>query len=214
MMSPVALRQDSLVPSAPEALDPAETEAQERQREREWVEAAMAGDARAFRAIVERHHRGLFQLALRMVGRRTDAEDVVQDSFARAYRCLDRYDPEYRLSTWLYRIALNICRDHLKSPRRRERPDGLAAASYRNRTEEADRADVHLARARQVQRLRRALEQLSPSYREAVVLKDLEELTYHEMRRVTGTPITALKIRVVRARNKLRTLLEEEEGAA
>lgn len=201
----VALHHDSL--AAPAAGVDAEDE---RVLEQGWIQRAVQGDARAFRSIVERHHHGLFRLALRMLGDRAEAEDAVQEAFARAYKRLEYFDPSYRLSTWLYRIALNICRDHLKSPRRKERPRGLAAMPLSERTDDAQRADHRLERARMAQRLAGCLEQLSSSYREAVVLKDLEELSYQEMKEVTGAPVTALKIRVVRARAKLRALLEEE----
>jgi RNA polymerase sigma-70 factor, ECF subfamily len=209
-MAAVTLREDSLVPSAPRGVSEAAPD--ERALEQRWVEQAMEGDARAFREIVERHHRGMFRLALRMLRDREEAEDVVQESFARAYRCLDGFDPAFRLSTWLYRIALNVCRDHLKSPRRRERPDGLATASWRVQTEDSARADVQIERVRKIRKLHEGLKRLSPSYREALVLKDLEELSYEEMRTVTGSPVTALKIRVVRARAKLRTILEEGDA--
>ncbi|MFW5926159.1 MAG: RNA polymerase sigma factor [Myxococcota bacterium] len=201
----VALHHDSL--AAPAAGVDAEDE---RVLEQGWIQRAVEGDARAFRAIVERHHHGLFRLALRMLGDRAEAEDAVQEAFARAYKRLEHFDPSYRLSTWLYRIALNICRDHLKSPRRKERPRGLEAMPLSERTDDTQRADQRLERARMAHRLAGCLEQLSSSYREAVVLKDLEELSYQEMKEITGAPVTALKIRVVRARAKLRALLEEE----
>jgi RNA polymerase sigma-70 factor, ECF subfamily len=210
MMTAVALQHDSLAPPAPAHVSGAELAEEERQLERQWVERALEGDARAFRSIVERHHHGMFRLAIRMLGDRTEAEDVVQEAFARAYRCLDHFDPSYRLSTWLYRIALNVCRDHLKSARRRERPDSFVAASTRARADETDRADLQLERAEMAERLRCALDRLSPAYREALVLKDLEDLSYQELRTITRTPITALKIRVLRARAKVRKLLEEE----
>jgi RNA polymerase sigma-70 factor (ECF subfamily) len=174
--------------------------------ERRQVELAVRGDPIAFRAIVERHHRGLFGLALRMVGDRTEAEDLVQEAFAKAYCNLADFDPGYRLSTWLYRITLNVCRDFLKSPRRRERP-----AHSAEMPESAGLVDATVSAPEQrdeVRRVQRALAQLRPKYREILVLKDLEELSYEEIRAITGAPITALKIRAVRARQRLRELLE------
>lgn len=206
----VALRDPSTAASAaalPRASDLDSDE--ERALEQEWVRRALDGDARAFRNIVERHHTGMFRLAMRMLGDRAEAEDAVQEAFARAYKGLERFDDGYRLSTWLYRIALNICRDHLKSPRRKERPRGLDALPGTVPSDDHLRADHRLDRARMARRLRACMETLSDSYREAIVLKDLEELSYQEMREVTGTPVTALKIRVLRARAKLRKLLEE-----
>lgn len=184
-----------------------------RQDERRWVEAAQQGDARAFRRIVEAHHRSLYLLAHRLVGDASEAQDLVQESLAKAYVNLDRFDASYRLSTWLHRITLNTCRDHLKSARRRERASG--ADPVPERPDEAILPDEQLARARLAVRVRKALDRLKPAYREALVLKDLQGLSYPEIKEITGTPITALKIRVVRARARLRHLLEEEpiEGA-
>lgn len=175
----------------------------EREREREQITRALDGNVEAFRAIIERHHHGLFRLAVRMLGDETEAEDAVQETFARAYRRLDRFDFSHRLSTWLYRIALNICRDHLKSPRRREHPGGMYGSFDFAPFDERQGVDVRLDQKRLVARVR-------PSYREALVLKDIQELSYGEMREITGAPVTALKIRVLRARAKLRSLLEQE----
>ena len=190
---------------APGATDPsiaAETVARERRR----VELALRGDAMAFRAIVERHHRGMYALAVRMLHHPADAEDVVQEAFARAFCRLQQYDPAYRLSTWLYRIVLNLCRDQRKSARRREQAaeiDGYAAGS--------DAQPDALTQAAERGRLvREALDRLRPSYREILILKDLQELSYIEIRDITGAPITSLKIRAIRARKKLRKELGED----
>lgn len=181
----------------------------ERALERRQVELACAGDHGAFRAIVERHHRGLFALCVRTVGDRAEAEDLVQESFARAYARLDTFDSNYRLSTWLYRVALNACRDHLKSPRRRERPSSGDIGLSSQRVDPGPGAHAQLVLVERAQRLRRALVELRPAYREIIVLKDLQEHTYKEISEMTGAPITALKIRAVRARTRLRALLEE-----
>lgn len=173
-----------------------------------WVAAAAQGDATAFRRIVEHHHRALYSMAARLVGDAAEAQDLVQESFAKAYVHLDRFDASFRLSTWLHRITLNTCRDHLKSARRRERCAGADPAA--DQADDALRPDEELARARQAERVRIALDRLKPAYREVLVLKDLQGLSYEEIRAITGTPITALKIRVVRARAKLRGFLEDD----
>jgi RNA polymerase sigma-70 factor (ECF subfamily) len=177
-----------------------------RDEEQAWVESACEGDATAFRRIVEAHHRALFLMAARLVGDPIEARDLVQDSFAKAYTNLDRFDPSFRLSTWLHRITLNTCRDYLKSARRRERAVG--AEVMEERPDDAPLPDEVLAQRRLAVRVRGALDDLKPSYREVLVLKDMQGLSYAEIRAITGTPITALKIRVVRARAKLRDVLE------
>lgn len=173
-------------------------------RERRQIELALRGDAMAFRTIVERHHRGMHALALRMTGDRAAAEDLVQEAFARAYCRLNQFDPSYRLSTWLYRIVLNLCHDHHKSARRRERATDLD----QHADDAARQPDALLFAHRRIQRVHDALARLRPAHREVLVLKDLQGLSYLEIRDLTGTPVTALKIRVIRARKNLRALLE------
>jgi RNA polymerase sigma-70 factor (ECF subfamily) len=179
-----------------------------REDELAWVEAAARGDATAFRRIVEHHHRSLYLMAARLIGDPVEAQDLVQESLAKAYVNLDRFDPSFRLSTWLHRITLNTCRDHLKSARRRERPDGVQPAG--DRQDESLRPDEVLVQRIQAERVQAALARLKTSYREVLILKDMQGLSYVEIKQITGSPITALKIRVVRARSKLRGFLEDD----
>jgi len=179
-----------------------------REDELRWVEAAAAGDATAFRRIVEQHHRPLYLMAVRLVGDAVEAQDLVQESLAKAYVNLERFDPSFRLSTWLHRITLNTCRDHLKSARRRERVAGADVAV--DRADEGLAPDEALFQRAQAERVQGALARLKESYREVLVLKDMQGMSYQEIKEITGSPITALKIRVVRARGKLRKLLEDE----
>ena len=177
-----------------------------RQAEHGLVSRAARGEAGAARELVQQHYGAMYARALRSIGDPSEAEDLVQDSFVRAFGRLDRYDPKYRLSTWLLRIVINSCRDQLKSPRRRERPcseqlDSVIAAS----DAESDPMIVD----QRVRRLRSALAELRPKYLEIVVLKDMMGLSYEEIHGATGAPITGLKIRAIRARARLRTLLEK-----
>lgn len=178
-----------------------------RELELAWVSAAREGDATAFRRIVEHHHRALFLMAARLVGDPIEAQDLVQESLAKAYVHLDRFDPSFRLSTWLHRITLNTCRDHLKSARRRERVSGIVPIA--EPIDEALPMDEELARRDRAAEVQAALARLKESYREVLILKDLQGLSYDEIKQITGTPITALKIRVIRARGKLRRALED-----
>ena len=179
-----------------------------REEEEDWIRRSVDGDARAFRRIVEAHHRSLFHLAVRLVGDRAEAQDLVQESFAKAYVNLDRFDARFRLSTWLHRITLNTCRDHLKSARRRERASGADPAP--GREDELPGPEEQLQLKRLAQRVRAAMEQLKPTYREVLVLKDMQGLSYQEIHAITEDPITALKIRTLRARAKLRAALGDE----
>jgi len=183
--------------------------AAQRDQELAWIERAMAADEAAFRCLVGRHQRGVHGLVGRMVNHHADADDLVQETFARAYCALGQFDPRYRFSTWLYRIALNLCRDHRKSAKRRERPSGLDAElivgldAARQKSHELKPDDDA-----RLMRLRACMERLSPKDREVIVLKDLQDLSFEELREITGTPVTALKIRALRARARLAALME------
>ena len=180
--------------------------------EESLIERCLHGDVEAFRPLVQRCQRLAFSVALRMLGSRADAEDIAQQAFVDAFNALDRFDGEGRhhaFSTWLLRIAVNRSKDVLKSKRRTEEPlerevgGGEAAFAYDPPTPEAN-ASSGESRAR----LENALLKLPTKYREVLVLKDVEELPYEEIREILRLPITTLKIRVVRARAMMREALE------
>jgi RNA polymerase sigma-70 factor (ECF subfamily) len=170
------------------------------------------GEAECFRPLVQRHQRVAFSVAFRMLGGRADAEDVVQQAFVDAYAALDRFAGEGRenaFRTWLLRIVVNRCKDVLKSKKRTEEPLGadVAADDAAFAHAPAD-PEARVGAAEQRGLLERALARVAPKYRECLVLKDVEDLSYEEMRAILRLPITTLKIRVVRARAMLRAELE------
>ena len=182
--------------------------------EESLIERCLHGDVEAFRPLVQRYQRLAFSVALRMLGSRADAEDIAQQAFVDAFNALDRFHGEGRhhaFSTWLLRIAVNRSKDVLKSKRRTEEPlerevgAGEAAFAYDPPTPEANAFnDENRAQ------LEAALLSLPTKYREVLVLKDAEELSYEEIRGILQLPITTLKIRVVRARAMLREIIESQ----
>jgi RNA polymerase sigma-70 factor (ECF subfamily) len=175
--------------------------------ERRAIEAVLAGERGAFALLVERHHRGLRAMLHRFVHHATDAEDLAQQAFLSAFDALGRFDLEQRFSTWLYRIAINLAKDHLKSKKRGETSlgdDDVREAAFAGALPATDAATV--ARQRR-QLVEQALATLSVDDREILLLKDVEELPFAEIKRITGRPVTALKIRAVRARARMREAL-------
>jgi len=175
--------------------------------ERQAVEAARAGDCGAFAVLVETHQRRVRAMMLRLVNNAADADDLAQSAFVAAFVALDAFDVEQRFSTWVYRIAINLAKDHLKSKKRTESTlegDEFAEAAFAGQVAAAD--ETTLARQRQAL-MERAMATLSVEDREILVLKDLEELPFEEIKAITGRPVTALKIRAVRARARLREAL-------
>jgi RNA polymerase sigma-70 factor (ECF subfamily) len=175
------------------------------------VARCLAGDSAAYRPLVQKHQRVVFSVATRMLGSRADAEDVAQQAFVDAYAALDRFRAEGRknaFANWVIRIAINRCKDILKSKRRTEEPLGdeaghqRAAFAHQPRDPEAALLEASARRA-----LEAALLAVPAKYREVLVLKDIEELPYEEIRAILDLPLTTLKIRVVRAREMLRAAL-------
>jgi RNA polymerase sigma-70 factor (ECF subfamily) len=171
------------------------------------VRAVLEGNASAFTALVDRHARLCLRFATRMLGNREDAEDVTQEAFLRAYSALSRYDETIAFRTWLMTILVNRCRTALETRRRRDArviADDLAVATAAAPAGE----DTALRDA-----IARALDRLDAPYREAFLLKHVEQLSYEEMSKVTGAGMSALKMRVQRACERLQLLLKEDRDA-
>ena len=170
------------------------------------VQRVLGGDAGAYAGLVARYRERLARYARHMLGNREDAEEAVQDAFVRAYSSLHRCTDPPGFGPWLFATLVNRCRTAGGRRARRERvlvsdPDALATASVEDTAERGAWADA----------LRWALEQLDPVYLEAFLLKYVEQLSYEEMAHATGSGVSALKMRVKRACDRLRALLEEVE---
>ncbi len=179
--------------------------------EEQIVARCLAGDAESFRPLVHRYQRLAFSVALRMLGSRADAEDVTQQGFTDAYRALDRFRGDGRknaFSTWLVRIVVNRSKDILKSKKRTESPlDGDVAGSDAIFAHQPRSPEETLVLAQRRRSLEVALQKIPLKYREVLVLKDVEDLAYEDIRAILRLPITTLKIRVVRARAMMREYL-------
>jgi RNA polymerase sigma-70 factor (ECF subfamily) len=171
------------------------------------VTKARLGDADAFRALVERHSRPLFRLAFRMTGNQHDAEDVVQESFLRAWRQLGKFDERASFGTWLYRIATNCSLDVMRSRKRRS-----ADAQVEDPVlslPSGDPTPDRVAMSGEVrERVAEAMNELSASERTAFVLRHFEGMRMEDISRVLGCQPGAAKHSVFRAVQKLRRALD------
>jgi RNA polymerase sigma-70 factor (ECF subfamily) len=176
------------------------------------IERCLRGDPESFRPLVQRYQRVAFSVALRMLGVRADAEDIAQQAFVDAYAALERFRGEGRasaFSTWLLRIVINRSKDVLKSKKRTEAPlDTDVAGDRAMFAHQSPDPEALFGQAEQRRVLEMALATVPPKYREVLILKDIEDLSYEEIRAILRLPITTLKIRVVRARAMMRTTLE------
>lgn len=181
--------------------------------DRDLVARCRRGDRTAQEELYRRYSGRLYNVAYRFAGNASDADDLLQDLFLQAYRRLDSFRGEASLGTWLYRLAVNCCLDHVRSKQGRqqqataflddlEMPEPAAPASWRPDTA-LERLD-----------LERAVAKLPPSYRAAFVLHDVEGLDHREVGSALGIAEGTSKSLVHKARLRLRTILRGGTGSA
>lgn len=182
------------------------------------VAQTLAGDQEAFRPLVERHSQRLFRLAYRMAGNENDAEELVQETFLRAYRNLTRFEARSNFGTWLYRICANCSLDHVgkRRPQRElqelDNPDGgFSANDLRHPSPSAERL---LLSAEMRREMEAAIEHLTPMERAAFTLRHHEGLSIEEISDMLGLGISATKNAVFRGVQKLRRALAPLAGQA
>jgi RNA polymerase sigma-70 factor (ECF subfamily) len=177
----------------------------------ELVAAAKAGDSRAFEELVRATYTDVYTLAYRLTGNEEDARDVVQEAYLRAYKGLKRFRGDARFSTWMYRITAN-CANTAMGKRARHRHEELDEDSPLSDTRpEHDpevAADAELLRAR----LNEALDELPPRLRAVVVLRDVYDLPHQAIADELGISEAAAKVRLHRARRRLRERLFPKLG--
>lgn len=173
---------------------------------------ARSGDGRAFQALVERHSRAVFRLAFRMTRNEQDAEDVVQETFLKAFRRLDQFEDRAGFGSWLHRIAANCAYDALRARGRRERHQAAPGSGEEDMMEavpSGDPAQDRLLFSDQVKRrVASAMTRLSERERAAFVLRHFEQMTTREIAGALGLDEAAAKQSVFRAVRKLREALE------
>ena len=173
------------------------------------VTHVLRGDVDAFGTLVERYRDRYARYAFHMLGNREDAEEALQDAFTRAYRSLPQCEDPERFGAWLFRILVNRCRTVGARRGRRARTFVADETALLSAAEDHPAEDHPAERTAWREEIDRALQQLRPDQREAFVLKYVEELGYDEMSQLTGVGVSALKMRVMRACERLRELLSE-----
>ena len=157
------------------------------------VAAAQAGDLHAFEALIRRHHVAVYRVALRMLGSELDAEDAAQEALVQAWRALSTFREESAFSTWLYRIVINRC---LKARAARHPVQPLPDVLI---DRDSDPAEA-VARSEQLHAVARGMLALPAEQRAALVLRELEGLSYEQIAQVLGVTVPAVKGRIHRAR--------------
>jgi RNA polymerase sigma-70 factor (ECF subfamily) len=176
--------------------------------DRDAVRAARTGDDDGFAHLVRRHSGGLHRAVARILGDDSEAWDVVQMAFVRAWQRLDRYDERWSFATWLYRIGTNLAIDLIRARSSREKAH-RAGTEHRLRVVGESVPASELADRREVERLLDELvEELTPQQRTAFVLREVEGMDTAEVAEVLGCTATTVRNHVFQARKSLRRALE------
>lgn len=168
------------------------------------VDAVLAGDTDAFAVLVSRYTARYARFAARMLGNREDGEEALQDAFVRAYRALDKRDRRSAFAPWFHSILLNQCRT--TAARRANR---LRLLVHDDVALERAVADEVAPKAGAGSEIETAVSRLDPAQREVFLMKYVEDMSYEEIAEVTGVGVSALKMRVKRAADRLRELMGE-----
>ena len=164
------------------------------------LDRCLEGDGGAFGRLIDRYQRVLFNVSLRMVGNREDASDITQTVFLKAWQAMGTFDRRHKFFSWIYRIMMNETLNHL-SKRKRTEPLDEAMVS------DGSGPDEDCARQRLRESIQSALLELSPAYRQVIVLRHFAELSYEEMSGVLRIPEKTVKSRLHTARQLLSDIL-------
>ena len=186
----------------------------------ELVARSTGGDLDSFNQLVVRWERPIFALAYRVIGREEDARDVCQDTFLRAYRALGGFKGQAKFSSWLYRIALNLCRDWIRRERRTpvaQAPEGVDLIELAGETSPSDSVEELVARREIGRAVARAMADLPEEQRTAIILKEYHGLTFQEIADMLECPLSTVKTRLYQGLSVLRRQLARagvQNGAA
>ncbi len=176
------------------------------------IKDALKGDQKAFRDLVNRHQTSVYHIVFRIVRDREVANDLVQETFMKAFSSLESYRSEFRFSTWLYKIAANASIDHLRKRRIKalsldnpiettEGSVGLEVADYSHHPER------EMVRREQASSIAEAIDQLPEKYRRVIIARHREEKSYEDIARELNVPVGTVKARIFRARELLKKRL-------
>jgi RNA polymerase sigma-70 factor (ECF subfamily) len=178
----------------------------------ELVSRSQGGDVDSFNQLILRWERPIYALAYRVIGREEDARDVCQEAFLRAYRALPGFKGQAKFSSWLYRIALNLCRDWIRRQRRTpvvDIPDGVDPTEMAVAAEPAESIEDLVARRELSGIVEEAMKVLPEEQRTAIILKEYHGLTFQEIADLQGVPLSTVKTRLYQGLSVLRRHLEK-----
>jgi len=183
----------------------------------EKIESCQLGNTEAFSFLVDKYKNMVYQLALRLSGNYHDSEDIAQEAFLRAYRSLNHYNSSYSFSSWLYKITLNIIRDRMRkkdltmhNPFQGQQDDESGKLLSNLKDQSAINPETWQVRRERNLDLQIAINNLPLQHREIIVLRHVQNLSYHEIAGILNLPMNSVKVRLHRARAQLREFLEKK----
>ncbi|HKB10963.1 MAG TPA: sigma-70 family RNA polymerase sigma factor [Vicinamibacterales bacterium] len=180
----------------------------------ELVARSIGGDSESFNELVLRWERPIYALAYRTIGREEDARDVCQETFLRAFRALPGFRGQAKFSSWLYRIALNLCRDWIRRERRApvvQPPEDVDVMELAAASEPSESIEDLVARKDLSRAVEKAMALLPDEQRTAIVLKEYHGLTFQEIAELLGCPLSTVKTRLYQGLTVLRRELAKGE---
>lgn len=184
--------------------------------DRELIAQARSGDERAYRALISKYERPVYNICLRMMRDREEARDLAQEAFMKVFAMLDRYNPAFAFSNWLLKITSNLCIDAIRKRRVDTVPmdepvHGAKGDVERQYASPHAGPEERLIDKERTAVLLRAIDGLPEHYRIMIVLRHQQELSYEEIAQVMDIPLGTVKARIHRAREMLRVRLEGED---
>jgi len=183
----------------------------------ELVALATSGDADSFNLLVQRWERPIYALAYRVIGRQEEAQDVCQETFLRAYRSLPGFKGEAKFSSWVYRIALNLCRDWMRKQKRTpvmQAPEGVDIQDMAAERGPVESIEDLVSRKQLSAVVGEAMKRLPEEQRTAIVLKEYHGMTFQEIADLQGCPLSTVKTRLYQGLTVLRRDLEQDARIA
>jgi len=179
----------------------------------ELVALSIAGDVESFNQLVLRWERPIYALAYRVLGREEEARDIVQETFLRAFRGIGNFRGQAKFSSWVYRIALNLCRDWMRRERRAPiapTPEGVDVVELAAEQGPAESIEDLVARHDMSRVVARAMATLPDEQRTAIILKEYHGMTFQEIADLQGCPLSTVKTRLYQGLSVLRRHLQAE----
>ena len=187
-----------------------------KEEDKALVARARQGDEKAFRVLLHKYERPVFNICLRMMRNREEAQDLAQEAFAKVFAMLERYNPTFAFSNWLFKITSNLCIDSTRKRRLETYPmdspiqseQGEMERQYESPDDDPEKIAI---KSERMVLLSAAIEELPPHYKVMIVLRHQQDLTYEEIATTLDVPLGTVKARIHRAREMLKNRLENED---